>query len=113
MPGYRNNDLGLIYGQVLYVHDQRLQMTAAVQKRVVAGEGFEAAKRAVIDQVRPSWKHHPVNVREALYRVAQDIRFGDMGETVFRRVEEDTIKEVGREPTSWRRWLFRKTGVIW
>jgi hypothetical protein len=113
MTGWRGNDLGLVKWQVIFVHEQRLAMVSAVQAKFRDGAPFGAAKSDVIKAYHASWKVHPANVQVALQRVADDIRLADLGEWALRSVEENLIRDLGKRPTWLRRFLLRRTGLVW
>jgi hypothetical protein len=113
MTGWRGNELGLVKWQVIFVHEQRLAMVSEIQAKVRAGVPFGSAKDAVIKARQSSWKAHPSNVQVALQRVADDIRFADLGEWALRSVEENLILDLGKRPTWLRRFLLRRTGLVW
>lgn len=111
-PGWRGNDLGLVQWQVMHVHEERLKMVSAVQRLVLAGTSFDEAKRTVASRHLSAWGGVAPNIRMALQRCADDIRFSDMSEPVFRAIEEQILQHHGKRSTWWRRFLLRVTGHV-
>lgn len=110
--GWRGNDLGLLKWQVEHVHEERLKMVSAVQRLVLAGKSFEEAKQTVTRRHISAWSAMPLGMGTALQRCADDLRFSDMSEPVFRAIEEQILQHHGKRSTWLRRLVLRWTGLV-
>jgi hypothetical protein len=115
--GWKGNALGLQRWQMQLAHETAVGCMVMIQKKVLAGMTFDAAKAAVIRQESPGWKGFTPDVAKAVYCIVSSYTYGDLHPSIHRKHADEFLAGIearrGYKTKGLELLMYRWFGMVW